>query len=41
MDGPGKVKEKAFCACEIIHDLNRNLTALPFFNTVLIFPLLK
>jgi hypothetical protein len=33
MEGPGKVKEKAFYACEIIHDLNRNLTALSRFLT--------
>jgi hypothetical protein len=33
MDGPGKVKEKAFRACELIYDLNGNLTALTRFLT--------
>jgi hypothetical protein len=33
MEGPGKVKEKAVFACEIKHDLNKNLTALPLFLT--------
>jgi hypothetical protein len=33
MEGPGKVKEKAFGACEIKHDINANLTALPLFLT--------
>jgi hypothetical protein len=33
MDGPGKVKDKAFNACETIHDLNGNLTAFTRFLT--------
>jgi hypothetical protein len=33
MEGLEKVKEKAFSACETIHDLNGNLTALTRFLT--------